>query len=197
MDIQKVIELLGDGHSQVIVADALGVSPARINQLLESEEVRAKVAARKISKLTDSSKMDSEWDALESRAMNKMKMSLALATKPMEIAKILQIANAAKRKAIAADTNAGNGHAVQVTLVLPGIVHHKFAVAAQTNEIVEIDGQSLVTVSSDTISRMPMREVPTNEPKRLAPADSLETIKIPTITGALDRARQEISAADL
>jgi len=197
MDIEKVIELLGDGHSQVIVADALGVSPARINQLLESEEVRAKVAARKISKLTDASKIDSEWDDLETRAMKKMRMSLAMATKPMEIIKILQVANAAKRKAVAADTASANGHAVQVTLVLPGIVHHKFAVAAQTNEIVEIDGQSLVTVSSDTISRMPLREMP-NEPKRLQDESSgFQDLKVPTITGALDRARQEVSAADL
>lgn len=187
----RAIELLGDGHSQVAVARALGLSESRISQLMEEENFATAVASRRFEKLKKYNELDRKYDQLEATALDKLEKALPLVsiTAPEKLVKIISTLNGAKRRGQDSDPSQTINHNTIVNLTLPTQVVNRFTTAPQTNEVVEIDGKPLVTVS-------PTKIVETHETRAkqrtLPRSDQTRPIKLPPI-----REGQTVSASDL
>lgn len=185
-----IINLLGDGHSQAAVARASGLSESRISQLMSEQAFADAVADRRFAKLQKYDEIDKNYDELELEAQQKLKKALPLIsiTSPDKLLKAIQVLNSAKRRGHDVDPSQTINHHHVVNLTLPTEVLTRFVTAPQTNEVVEIDGKPLVTVSPTRIAD--------NHVHRKAREDGhpvqTRPISLPTF-----RAGQTVSASDL
>lgn len=148
---EKIIEMLGHGVSQTVVAQAVGVSDGYVSQLLEIEEVREAVAEKKSGKLaahieTDGSIEDSERKALRliSKKLDNPLVSLSDATKTFAVL------NAARKKSEIGATGNNAGAVDMVTFVLPKAA--KIMIQINTdNQIVEVDGKTTAPLPSKAL----------------------------------------------
>lgn len=135
---QQVLEMLGGGLSAESVATALGVSPSLVSQLLSDEEFASAVTARRFAKLTKYNARDDRLDALEDECIKKLEEMLGMVYKPMEVARIFQLVNAAKRRGTGADQAASTVINNQVVnLIMPQVLAQKFH-ANSDNQVVEV-----------------------------------------------------------
>lgn len=144
----QLIELLGDGHSQVAVAQALGISESRVSQLLQDPELRAQVAAVRAKKLGRESRIEEKRVTLEEKILEKLERAIPIMalSKPLDIARVYQIISASRKASgVTRDLEGAGAH---VTVVLPaGILGSKFKLNAQ-NEVIEVeDGVPLITAN--------------------------------------------------
>lgn len=187
----RAIELLGDGHSQVAVSRALGLSESRLSQLMDDKHFAQAVADKRFAKLSYYDDLDKKYDKLEMDALNKLEKAMPLVsiTAPEKLIKIIQTLNGAKRRGHDVDPSQTINHHTIVNLTLPTAVLTRFTTSPQTNEVVEIDGKPLVTAS-------PSKIVNTHEARRkqsaLPSPNQERAVSLPTI-----RAGQTISASDL
>ena len=98
----RVLTLLGQGLPADVVANAVGVSPSRISQLVSDPDFAAKVAELRFSGLIKHNARDSRYDSLEDQLLEKMENLLPMMYKPFEVLKAIQVINAAKRRGVSA-----------------------------------------------------------------------------------------------
>jgi hypothetical protein len=146
---ERALSLLGDGVDPETVASALGVTPARISQLLADEEFAGKVATLRYENLAAHNKRDGELNNLEDELIRKLKKSLALIMRPMDMIKALQVVNNAKRRGQSAPNQVVNQQSI-VSLTLPTQIVQKFTTNVH-NQVVVAGGQSLETMQSGTL----------------------------------------------
>lgn len=155
MSRKDLVRLLGDGHSQVAAAGALGISESRVSQLLEDPELRAEIAALRAMKLGRESRIEDKKASLEEKILDKLEKAIPLMAlaRPLELARVLQIV-AGARKPLGVERDVGQA-GVQVSVLLPaGILGSKFKLS-QMNEVIELEeGVPLVTAGPSK-----MREV--------------------------------------
>lgn len=134
----QILEMLGSGLGAESVATALGVSPSLVSQLLSIEEFAQAVTARRFSRLTKHNERDDKLDALEDESIKKLQEMLSMVYKPMEVLRIFQVINAAKRRGSGADAAASTVINNQVVnLVLPAAIKQTFH-ADSNNQVVEV-----------------------------------------------------------
>ena len=149
---QKVVSMLGKGHPAVVVASTLGVSESRISQIVSSPGVSEEIARLKYEALHKYSSLDETYDLLEEKAQEKLKKSLPLLHKPMEIIKVLQILNSAKRRSMSPTDESTQGGEI-VRLSVPASFKGKFAIAFDSeNRATRAGDQELLTAS---LSQLP------------------------------------------
>ena len=95
---ERALALLGSGVSPVSVAASLGVTEARISQLLSDDTFAAQVATLRYESLAKHNRRDSSYDSLEDALIEKMEDCIPLMHRPMEILKAISVINAAKRR---------------------------------------------------------------------------------------------------
>lgn len=155
----RALELLGQGLQQSVVAGALGVTEARITQLLSDESFSRQVSERRIQTLTQRTQIDQKYDDLESEVLDKLKKQVGSIYKPEMLLKAAQILNQAKRRGAAADSSANlTGSSPVVSITLPAVIIQQFT-KNSFNQILEVtDGQgqskSLVTATSAHIATL-------------------------------------------
>lgn len=146
---ERALALLGSGLGAEIVANALGVSPSRISQLLSQDEFAAKVSALRFENISKHNTRDAKYDSLEDQVLEKLENTLPLVHRPMELTRILTTLNSAKRRG--SSTPEGiTQQSVVVNLVLPTQVINKFTFNAN-NQVVQVGEQNLVTIQSGTL----------------------------------------------
>ena len=152
-DIEKIKDLLGSGLSNEVVANATGVSPSYVSQLMSNPEFASEIASKRSAILTANSARDREIDSIEDDLIVILKdqVSNGLFYKPREILQAFSIINRATRRGVINPSGANQGSVV-VNLNLPTVVVKNFTVNAQS-EVVEIDGQSMVTMPSSQLLR--------------------------------------------
>ena len=84
---ERALTLLGQGVPPTAVANALGVDPSRITQLLGDETFASRVVEKKFEALSRHNERDSAIDSLEDRLLEKLRDCLPFMTRPMEILK--------------------------------------------------------------------------------------------------------------
>ena len=145
----RALSLLGSGVGPEAVANALGVSPSRISQLLSNKEFADQVASLRYENLRIHNVRDSAYDTLEDKLLKKLEASIPLLFRPSDIAKTLQIINNAKRRGQSAPDQVTNQQNI-VNLVLPTMIKNKF-VTNTVNQVVKAGDQDLITMQSGNL----------------------------------------------
>lgn len=158
---ERALALLGSGYPPTIVANSVGVSESYISQLLSLSWFAQQVQELKFLNLKKHTELDDAYDDLEEKLLKKLDKLVPLLIKPMDISRVLQTVNSAKRRG---QGGSNVGHVTQniVQLSLPPALLQKF-IKNTNNQIVEVqDGtgqpKSLVTTSSSSLERL-SREV--------------------------------------
>lgn len=146
---ERILNLLGAGIIPEQVASAVGVSPSYISQLLSTDEFSAAVSELRYKSLQKHNERDSNLDSLEDKILEKMHQTLPLVMRPMELTRMLQVVNAAKRRGTSTPDSVLQKQEV-VTLSLPPVIINKFTTNIQ-NQVVQTGNQELVTMQSGTL----------------------------------------------
>jgi hypothetical protein len=145
----RALTLLGSGVPPESVAAALGVSASRISQLLSEPDFAAKVAELRFNNLQKHNERDSTYDVLEDELLKKMKDCLPFMVRPMEIAKVLQMINAAKRRGASAPDSITAQQTI-VSLTIPVSIIQKFQTTAQ-RQVTHAGDTELITMQAGTL----------------------------------------------
>ena len=143
----KVISLAGAGVSQVIIAEACGVTPGYVSQLLEEDSVRQEIAKLRSERVEHAITHDDNIDAAEKKALTRMVQQLPY-MKPGETINAFKAVNAAKR---ARESQVlGDQAPIQadlVTIVLPKAAKIFMQVNSE-NQAISIDGTTMAPLPS-------------------------------------------------
>lgn len=148
---ERALSLLGAGVSAESTAAALGVSVSRISQLLSSEGFASQVSELRFKNLAKHNERDSKLDTLEDTIINKLENSLGLVVRPMELTRILQVINAAKRRGSSTPEAITEKQQI-VQLTMPVNILNNFAVQVNiNNQVTQVGEQSLLTIQSGAL----------------------------------------------
>jgi len=145
----RALSLLGNGTLAAQTASALGVSESYISQLLSREDFSQKVISLKCEALEKHNIRDNAYDSLEDKVLTQIEANLGMIFDPMKLVRILQVANAAKRRGAGADSNISQT-TTSISLSLPTVVVERFS-ANVHNQVIEAGNQQLVTMQVGTL----------------------------------------------
>jgi hypothetical protein len=151
---EKALALLGQGHSASVVSSALGVTDSRVSQMLAAPGFAAEVQRLRVASLQKSTELDSSYNGLEGKLLEKLEKVLPLITRPRDILQAITTINSAKRRG-ATTTDTDIPQAKVVSLTLPTTIQQKF-VTNNYHQVVEVrddsgEAQTLVTASSGSL----------------------------------------------
>lgn len=155
---ERALKLLGTGVSAEQVAAALGVTPARISQLLADENFAAQVAELKYTNLLSHSQRDDQADKIEDKLLTKIENLLPLMMRPMEAIKAYQVINGAKRRGSQGLQGAVATQTI-VQIAVPVQITQKFITTPQ-NQVVQAGEQQLLTIQSGSLLKSVAAESP-------------------------------------
>lgn len=145
-------KLLTSGVTRSEAALALGITPSAVTQLAETPQVASALEEAQARIDQRATLIDEKYDTLEEKLLNQLDRTLPLLLRPLEISKVLQAVNGAKRR--------GSGHRAQdsgptriLSLNIPVALQAKF-VMNSSNQVVEAGTQTLVTMPSANIPKM-------------------------------------------
>lgn len=147
----RIKELLGNGLSNEVVATAVGVHPSYISQLMSNEEFAGEVVALRTQRLTSYTNRDSKWDTVEDKLLAKLEdiVDNDMIYKPTALLMALRTVNMAKRRgAVVQDSVTVNQQIVMLSM--PSTVIQSY-VQNSTGEVVEVEGQTLVTMPAQAL----------------------------------------------
>ena len=158
---ERALKLLGTGTiSAAQVAAALGVTESAVSQMLSEPEFAAKVSELRYEALQKHNDRDDKIDALEDEVLSKLKESLSLVYRPMELTRIFQTLNTAKRRGQASPDNSIQ-HQKIVNLVMPVQIINKFSktpnnmvLTAGTQELLTMQSGSLLDLHKNRVERL-------------------------------------------
>lgn len=167
----KIISYIGQGVSQVVTAEACGVTASYVNQVLEEAGVSQEIAKIRAGKLHRDLEVDSNIADIERDALKAISKKLPYVKGPLEAAKIFQIVNAArKRNEVARDD--ANSDSLSVTLVLP----------KAANVMIEVNTrQQVVAVNDQSIAPLPSRALPAMAAKLLPQSGIIDVTALPPV----------------
>jgi len=146
---ERILSLLGQGLSETTVASAVGVTVARISQMLSDEVFREKVAELRYTNLAAATGRDNKYDKIEDTLLGKLENSLGLMFRPVEILKALQIINSAKRRGQGTPEHMISNQSV-IQLQIPTKVVNNFLMSSN-RQVVSAGEQDLVTMQSSRL----------------------------------------------
>ena len=153
----RALELLISGVSQENTALALGVTPSAISQLMADEKFAARVSEGRFKNLQKHNELDNKLDVLEDELVKKLADSLPLLMRPMDVARVLQVVNAAKRRGTSAPEQLTQAREV-VSLTLPIQILNQYSPpqlqVTPNNQVVAAGDQQLITMQTSKLPAM-------------------------------------------
>lgn len=154
---EKMLSLLGGGYPPSVVASSLGVSESYVSQMMSLDWFASQVQEIKFLNLRKHTELDDRYDDLEDKLLTKLDKLIPLLVRPMDVTRVLQTVNNAKRKG-AGSQGPGLVQNNIIQLSLPPALLQRFT-ANVHNQIVEVHngtGQqnSIVTTSSGSLERL-------------------------------------------
>lgn len=196
----RALELLGDGHPQEVVASTLGVTPARITQLMSLEWFSNEVSKLRFTRLQTQTIRDKSIDRIEDKILVKLEKSLPLITRTGDLVKAFQVLNSAKRRGSPVDTAAQLINQTVINLTLPAAIVNKYKSNEQA-QVVEVNGKSFLTAPSNLLPELAKSVEVKDEVHDAAKAIRAGIEAAETATKQISRAPisngSEISADDL
>lgn len=147
--LEKIKSLLGQGLSNQVVANATGVSPSYISQLLSNETFASEITALRVTQLTQTNARDRSIDALEDKVLAKLEQAIEFFNKPRDLLSIFHVLNRAVRRGVPASEST-TVHQQIVNIHVPAIPMQRF-VKNSFGEVIEVEGQTLVTMPTHTL----------------------------------------------
>lgn len=147
---RRALELLGNGHSQEIVASTLGVTPGRITQYLSQDWYAAEVSKLKYAALRAHTDADKKVDRITDKILDKIEKSLPLMHKTGELIKAFQVLNGAKRRGAPSDTTVNLISNTVVNLTLPTAVVNKYKTNSNA-QVIEVNDKPFLTAPSNML----------------------------------------------
>lgn len=145
-------KLLGQGIPAAAVASALGVSESRISQLMSDKTFAAEVQELRFHALQKHNDRDISYDTLEDSLLVQLKRSIPMLLRPMEITKVLQVVNAAKRRGVSAPDATINQQNV-VNITMPTKIVQQFTTNVN-NQVITAGTQDLNTIQSGAMKTL-------------------------------------------
>ncbi len=168
----KILEMLGSGMGPEIVSTACGVTPSYVSQLLADQEFAEAVAARRFELLSRNNARDAKADAIEDAALEKLDSMLGMVYNPMQVLKIYQVVNAAKRRGSAGQAEASTVINNQVVnLVLPPAISQRFTRDAN-NQVIEVAAEEVRMVPETQITKQTLVTMPSSRLRGMIDARS-------------------------
>lgn len=146
----RALKLLGDGINPATVAASVGLSESRISQLLSDPEFQEQVVTLRYQALVKHNERDAALDSLEDTLIAKLKDLSSFLIRPMEVARVLSIVNAAKRRGASAPDSITQKQEV-INLTLPVQIINQFKLNS-AGQVIEAGQQSLITVQSAALT---------------------------------------------
>jgi len=156
---EKSITLLGQGFGAEQVSSATGLTISRISQIASDPVYSKEIANLRFSNLAKHNERDSKADELEDLLLTRLKETAPLLYRPLEIAKIYSVINAAKRRGQSAPQNTELQNQV-VPIVMPVVVINQFTKNGN-NQVVQAGNQPLTTIQPHALSKL--HEILTNQ----------------------------------
>lgn len=150
----KIISLLGAGVGQTIAAEAAGVSPSYVSQLLQEPQVLQEIALLKSDRLQGYLEIDSTIETAEKMALDKTVKLIPFIRNAEGAVKVFAALNAARKKS--QESSNTEQFADQVTIVLPKAAKVMITMNSD-NQIVEVDGRSMAPLPSKALPAMAAR----------------------------------------
>lgn len=145
----RALVLLGAGIGPEAVANALGVTPARISQLLSEQTFSDAVSNLRYENLQKHNNRDATYDSIEDELLVELKNKLSFLMKPADILRAISIINNAKRRGQSSPDQVVNQQKV-VNLVLPTVITEKFTVNID-NQVTRAGEQELHTLPASAL----------------------------------------------
>lgn len=142
----QVKKLLGSGLPAETVASAVGCDPSYVSQLLGDDDFAAEVATLRSQALMSHTARDNTANEIEQSLLNKIKEAVDqhLIFKPKDLLHAYAVINKAVRRGAHSPTSLPAQTTV-VQIALPVVTARQF-VTNKVGEVIEADGQSLVTM---------------------------------------------------
>ncbi len=148
----RALALLSSGITAEQCAHACGVSPARISQLISTEEFASKLAERRFESLRKNNARDDELDSLEDSLIQQLRSSITFVLDPMKLARLLQVVNAAKRRGASAPDSVVQKQTI-LKLNIPITLIQRFTTNS-SNQVISAGEQDLVTIQSSQMKKL-------------------------------------------
>lgn len=148
---ERALALLGDGIPAETVAASLGLTPGRISQLVSDEYFSAKLIELKYRNLQAHTARDKKIDSLEDTVLAKIEETIPLVYRPMELTRMFQTLNGAKRRGSSTPESITEKQTV-ISLVMPVQIIQKFA-ANINNQVTTVGDKPLITMQSGTLAQ--------------------------------------------
>lgn len=148
---EKIIGYLAAGVSQSAAAQAAGVSDGYVSQLMELEEVRELVAAKKGDRLEKHLEIDETIETGEKLALQQIVKKLQSPLTPLrEAVQAFSVLNSARKKSEAGQTGNGAGAVDTVVFVLPKAARTMIQINSD-NQIIEVNGSTTAPLPSKAL----------------------------------------------
>lgn len=148
----RALTLLGQSIPPSQVAAALGVSEARISQLVSDPEFSAKVFELRYQSLIKHNARDATYDTIEDKLAKKLSDLLPLMMRPMEVLKAISVINSVKRRGLNSSDQLVATKQVVTLNISPTLVQH--FTTNVNNQIVSVSGKDLTTVQSGNMQKL-------------------------------------------
>jgi hypothetical protein len=141
----SVAELLKYNMKRVDIAAELGLTPGAITQ------AAARLTPADEPLTPQHAELDSTYDSLEAKLLKQLDRTIPLLMRPMEISRVLQTINSAKRRGGPLKSQATVPTILQLNL--PIAIQNRF-VLNSNNQVISAGAQDLVTIPSSAVSRL-------------------------------------------
>ena len=150
----KIIGYLAAGVSQSAAAQAAGVSDGYVSQLMELDEVREAIAAKKGDRLEKHIEIDETIENGEQLALQQIVRKLKSPLVPLrEAVQAFSVLNGARKKSEAGQTSNGAAGVDTVVFVLPKAAKTMIQINSD-NQIIEVNGTTTAPLPSKALPAM-------------------------------------------
>jgi hypothetical protein len=161
----RIKQLLGTGLSAEVVASTIGVHPSYISQLMSEETFYNEVIELRTKTLAAASVRDRGIDEIESMLIEKLheQVSTNAIYKPRDLLHAFALVNRATRRGVSAQQGTViNNQVINLTLKKKVVNNFK---TNDLGEVVEVEGQTLVTMPASTLLKTLISEAVETDPK--------------------------------
>lgn len=162
---EKLLGFLAAGVSQSSAALACGCSDGLVSQLLTDSVFSAELSKRRVEKVEDAVRHDSNIERAETAALKMLESKMMFAKGPMESAKIFQILNTAKKRGEISKQSTEALGAQTVTFVLPKAAAVQIQLNAR-NQVIDVAGRSMSTLPSSALPALAARKKEESDTER-------------------------------
>jgi hypothetical protein len=148
----RILALLGNKLSPIVVARTVGCDPSYISQLMGQDDFALEVAKRRCEGVEKDVTRDNKYDELEDALLEKLEDLLPYMLKPEIVLNALTRINSAKRRATVGIAEGDAGKTTIINLILPVQAIARFQLS-QESEVIQVGDRPLVNMPAAVLMK--------------------------------------------